>query len=135
MKVIRILLVTAGLAVVTVGAVGALSEPGLTRWPYARYLAVAAILGDFLILPIVLVAGAIAARGLPGWARVPVQGALYVSAAVTVVALPLVLGYGRDPSLPSALPRNYGLGLLAILATVWAAAAVFALVRRRRPSL
>jgi hypothetical protein len=47
-----------------------------------------------------------------------------------------VLGYGRDPSIPSLLNRNYGAGLAAALAVVWAGVAMWLAVvvaaRRRR---
>jgi hypothetical protein len=126
----RKVLVAAGLILVGVGVVGVLRAPAVGIWPYVRFLAVSLVFADFLVIPVVLVFGAIAARALPGWLRLPVQGALYVCAAVTLVALPLVLGYGRDPALPSALPRNYSRGLLIVLAVVWAVALSVALVRR-----
>jgi hypothetical protein len=61
--------------------------------------------------------------------------AAYLSGALIAVALPLVLGLGRTPDEPSALPLNYGRGLLISLAVVWLAAAAIAataLFRRRR---
>ncbi|NUT02012.1 MAG: hypothetical protein HOV76_00915 [Hamadaea sp.] len=130
MKVLRGLLILGGIALVVVGAVGVLRSPSVGLWPYVRFLAVSAVYADLLVMPLVLLAGVLAARLLPPWLRVPVQGALYVSAAVAFVSLPLLLGQGRDPALPSALPRDYPRGLLVVLAVVWAAALLSALYRR-----
>jgi hypothetical protein len=54
-----------------------------------------------------------------------------ISLAVTVVALPLVLGRGRIPDNPSVLPLHYGRGLLVIYTIIWAAAAPAAMTVRR----
>jgi hypothetical protein len=126
----RRILVAGGLALIGVGLAGVLREPAVAAWPYFRFLAVSLVFADVFVMPVALVAGAIAARTLPGWLRVPVQAGLYASAAVTLVALPLLLGYGRDPALPSALPRDYPRGLLIVLAVVWMAVLSVALVRR-----
>ncbi|WP_051366105.1 hypothetical protein [Hamadaea tsunoensis] len=131
MKWIRRLLVAGGLALAAVGLTGVLRSASVGTVPYLRFMLFALLFGDVLVMPVVLLAGAIAARALPGPVRVPVQAALSVSAAVALVSLPLLLGYGRDPALPSALPRDYPRGLLIVLAVVWAGAAVAVLVRLR----
>ena len=62
--------------------------------------------------------------------------ALVVSAAVTAVALPLVIGKGRIADNPSAFPQRYGLHLLLLLAAAWTVAAVWSFAawrRRARP--
>jgi len=61
-----------------------------------------------------------------------VQGALLISAAVTLMAVPLMLGYGRDPNNPSALPLDYRLGVLIVLSCVWATALGYLLFRHLR---
>jgi hypothetical protein len=89
---------------------------------------------DFIVLPATLGVGAAVVRFAPTWARRPIVAALVVSAAVTAVALPLVIGKGRIADNPSAFPQRYGLHLLVVLAVVWAAAAVWAVVKLRRTS-
>jgi hypothetical protein len=133
---IRRVLVAAGLGIVVAGATGALRDPLLSVQPWARYLAIISLFADVLVIPVALLFGAVTARLLPPWIRLPVQGALYCSAAIIVVATPLVLGYGRDPALPSALPRDYGRNLVIVLGVVWLCAAVIVLARRprRRPA-
>ena len=54
-------------------------------------------------------------RWVPGAARTPVRAARRVSAAVTVVALPFIVGAGRIADNPSAFPQSYGRGLAVIL--------------------
>ncbi|MFC7759887.1 hypothetical protein ACFQY4_19090 [Catellatospora bangladeshensis] len=49
-----------------------------------------------------------------------------------MVALPLLLGYGRRPDDPSALPRDYHRGYLVCLAAVWLVTAAVLAVRARR---
>ncbi|NUR70938.1 MAG: hypothetical protein HOU81_08965 [Hamadaea sp.] len=134
MTLLRRLLIAAGLVVIVIGAIGVLRSASVGFWPYVRFLFVSAVYADLLVMPLVLLAGVLAARLLPPWLRVPVQAGLYVSAAVAFISLPLVLGYGRDSSLPSALPRDYPRGLLIVLAFVWAAvvvASVWRFVRSR----
>jgi hypothetical protein len=127
MKWIRRVLIAGGVALIAYAAWNALRD--VATLPYLRFLAVSAVFADALVMPLALAAGAIAARLLPQWIRVPAQAALSISAAVTLIAIPLLLGYGRSPLLPSALPRDYSRGLLIVLSLVWTAAAVAALIR------
>jgi hypothetical protein len=92
---------------------------------------------DAVFLPVVIAVGAVIGRFVPVSARTIVRIALLVSLAVTVVALPFVGGRGRRPDEPSALPLNYGRGLVIVLAAVWLAAGVALAAgwwRRRRTS-
>jgi Kef-type K+ transport system membrane component KefB len=122
-------LVVAGILAIGSSAVGVLRAMDLTREPYLRYFVVALIADDLLVFPLALLVGALVVRFLPAWARPVVQGALFVSAAVTIVAIPAVLGYGRSNQLPSALPRDYGRGLLITYAAIWLVAVVLLVVR------
>lgn len=99
----------------------------------ATFLVVVLVVHDFVLLPVAVVVSALVVRFAPGWARVPAQLALYVSAVISLVALPFVIGKGRLADNPSAFPQNYGRGLLVILAVVWVATAVWAVLRRRWP--
>lgn len=103
----------------TYGIVGLLSDPSIPLWHYTRYT-VAVLSGhDLLVMPAAIVVGGALTRWLPGWAKPVVQGALLVTATLTVVALPLLLGYGRRPDDPSALPRDYHRGYLTVVGLVW----------------
>jgi hypothetical protein len=86
------------------------------------FLATVLALHDGVVLPAFILVGVFVHRVVPARYRAVVQAALVTSAAVTFVALPLVLGYGRTADNPSALPRDYWLGLAVVLGTVWTAA-------------
>ncbi|GGM37482.1 hypothetical protein ACFFX1_36480 [Dactylosporangium sucinum] len=132
MTAARIALAAAGLALLGYGLHGWLTEqPGEVPGRIA-FLAAAVAAHDFVILPILLAAGALTARFVPPAIRIPVRAALAVSAAVTAVALPFVIGAGRVADNPSAFPRAYGPGLLSVLTVVWVAAALWAALRARR---
>jgi len=83
-------------------------------------------------------AGYLIGRFLPRSARPAIRVAAFISAALIVVAMPGVLGYGRSPDLPSALPRNSLAGLAAFLGITWLAAAGYLLAQAwhtcRRPA-
>jgi len=55
---------------------------------------------------------------------------LIISGVVSLVAFPLVAGYGRRSDNASIQPLDYSRGLLVTLAAVWSGVAVIALVRR-----
>jgi hypothetical protein len=121
----------AGVAAMGYAVAGAAGDTGVNPVGHLAFLATVLIGHDLVLMPIALGVGVLVARYAPPWARGPAQAALYASAIVTFVALPFVIGAGRRPDDPSALPLNYTRGLLVLLAAVWAAAAVAA-VRRRR---
>jgi hypothetical protein len=52
---------------------------------------------------------------------------LIASGIVTLAAWPYVAGYGERPDNRTLLPNDYGPGLLAVLAFVWAVAVATAL--------
>ncbi|MGI8810721.1 MAG: hypothetical protein ACR2KK_23315 [Acidimicrobiales bacterium] len=100
----------------------------------AKFVVGGALLHDLLIAPVVVVAGVLLARAVPGRARAVVQGALAVSAIVALFSYPLVRAYGLAANNPTSLPRNYGANLLIVLGLVWAVAAGLVFARLRKPA-
>ncbi|MFE3455040.1 hypothetical protein ACFXJ8_39565 [Nonomuraea sp. NPDC059194] len=68
---------------------------------------------DLVIVPLVLAAG-LALRRL----RLPYRVAALVGGLVTIVALPMVLGFGRRADNPSQLPLDYPVNLAVVLLTL-----------------
>ena len=128
----RLLLAAAGLAAIGYGAYGWLFADGAKPLSQLLFLGAVLIGHDFVVLPLAIGAGALVTRFAPARARRPVLVAVAISGAVTLVALPFVLGKGRIADNPSAFPQHYGRNLLLILAVVWLIAGVVALVHKRR---
>jgi len=128
----RLLLAAAGLAAIGYGAYGWLFADGAKPLSQLLFLGAVLIGHDFVVLPLAIGAGALVTRFAPARARRPVLVAVAISGAVTLVALPFVIGQGRIPDNPSAFPQHYGRNLLLILAVVWLIAGVVALVHKRR---
>lgn len=103
------------------------------RLPYVRFLVAVPIGHELILMPIALATGVLIGRFVPVAARPVIQAALFISAVITIVALPGVLGYGKTADLPSALPRDYPLGLIIVLALVWIVALALLLVKRFSP--
>ena len=85
----------------------------------ARWLVGAALVDDLVIVPAALLVGTIGRRFTPRRAWPAVRGGLLVSGILALVAWPFVRGWGRDPTNPSLLARDYGAGLLLALVAVW----------------
>ena len=142
MRWTRRILVAAGTAAMAYAIVGLLSDPATDPPRQFAFLVAVLVAHDAVFLPLVLGAGALVSHWAPPPLRTPVRVAGIVSLALAVVATPFVLGFGRRHDDPSALPLDYGRGLLVLLAIVWAAATAWGLVttmrsgrRRRRQAL
>jgi hypothetical protein len=98
----------------------------------ARWIVGLAVLHDLVLVPLVLAVGAALRRRVPARAWAPVRAALLATAVLAAVGWPFVRGYGRNPTVPSLLPRDYAAGLLAAIAVTWLFAALGIAVRRRR---
>jgi hypothetical protein len=88
---------------------------------------------DLLLVPAVLAVG-LAMRRLPATLQPPARAALIVSGALVLMSVPLLLGYGRSaqPGNFSVLPGDYPASLGITVGAVWAAAAIWALLRLLR---
>ncbi|RKS73509.1 hypothetical protein BZB76_4202 [Actinomadura pelletieri DSM 43383] len=111
----RVVVTVAGLALIAWGAYGIAAHVDAAAW--AVWFAGAAVLHDAVLVPVVLVAGVATGR-LPGPWRRAARTALVIGGAVTLVAAPLVLGYGRRADEPSRLPLPYDRNLAVVLAVV-----------------
>ena len=85
----------------------------------ARWLVGAALVHDLVIVPVALLVGTVGRRFTPRRAWPAVRGGLLVSGILALVAWPFVRGWGRDPTNPSLLARDYGAGLVLALVVVW----------------
>jgi hypothetical protein len=123
-------LITAGILIMGYAVAGALGDPDLAPAGVLLFLAAVLVVHDFIWMPVVLAAGAVIARLVPSRRRPVVITALICAASITVVALPLVLGFGRPAGDTSVLPLPYGrnlalvlvlVGVVAVLGRWWAA--------------
>jgi hypothetical protein len=113
------------------GAVSAVTNHSFKAFRHLGFLVGALVVHDGFLLPIFLLIGLVVHRLVPARSRGVVQAALIATAAVTFVAMPFVLGYGRLPDNPSALPRDYTAGYLIVLGAIWLTAAISIAVRHR----
>ena len=121
----------AGWALIAWGVRGALHHHIDTRpAELARFFFGGVILHDLVLVPLVLIAGVALGRTVRGRWKAPVQAALIISGCAALFAWPEVRDYARVLHNPSSLPHNYTVGLLVVVAVVWAGTAVVALVRR-----
>ncbi len=86
-------------------------------WPVAQWLIGALLIHDVLIAPLTFGVGLALARLLPSGPRTVVRVALTVAAALTIVALPLILAKGASSN-PTVLPLDYRRHYLLLLATL-----------------
>ena len=129
----RVLLVGVGVLVGLYGAWLLLSRQDLDgNVATALWLAGGVVLHDFLLVPVVLLVLALGARLVPAVARGPVVAGLVVLGSVTLLAVPVLGGFGARPDNPTLLDRSYGLGWFALAGLVAAVVVTAVLVRSRR---
>ncbi|MEV4728349.1 hypothetical protein, partial [Micromonospora humida] len=104
----RVALVAAGTLLIGYAVAGAWADPELAPAGVLVFLAGVLVGHDVVWMAGVLAVGALLARFVPRRHRPVVRAGVIGAAALTVVALPLVLGFGRPPDDPSVLPLPYG---------------------------
>jgi uncharacterized membrane protein YeaQ/YmgE (transglycosylase-associated protein family) len=116
---LRPVLIAGGVLVMVYALVGAVTGGDVNLVGVPVFLVAVLVLHDGVFLPVVLGVGALVRRFVPERWRSAVRAGAVVSLAVSVVAAPLVLGFGRSADNSSALPRAYGWGLILILILIW----------------
>jgi hypothetical protein len=125
--------VVLGWAAIAFGVVSAFTHWKSVDPPqFAVWIVGLALFHDLVMAPAVSLVGRVVARGGRAWWLGAVEGALAASAVITLFAVPLVAGWGRQADNPSLLPRNYTLGLVLVVGGLWAVAAIALLRRARR---
>ena len=72
------------------------------------------MLHDFVLVPLTLLLGLALIRLLPANLRAPVAGGLVVLGTVTLMAVPVLGGWGANADNPTILDRNYTAGWLVV---------------------
>jgi hypothetical protein len=116
-----------GLLVMGYGFAGLVADARATRPSKAlAWLVGADLLHDLVFVPIVLALGWVLARIARGAFRWPVRaGAIGTALTVASGWIPL-RGYGRLPDNPSLAPLDYHAAVVAVIAGVWCACALWA---------
>ena len=110
----RLLLGALGVAVAAYGAWLLLQEDSADLVDTAVWLAGGVVLHDFVLVPLTLLLGVALVRLLPANLRAPVVGGLVVLGTVTLMAVPVLGGWGANADNPTILDRNYTAGWLVV---------------------
>ncbi len=127
---LRAALVVLGALTMGYAVAGALADPDVPALATLRFLAGVLVAHDAVLLPATIGAGALIGRFVPAGIRATVRVAGFVTLVLAVVTMPLVLGFGRRPDDPSALPLDYGRGLAVAVLAIWTASFAVLLTRR-----
>lgn len=87
---------------------------------------------DAVIAPAVFTIGSTMRRTLPLKVRRLVRTPLYISGVLVLLSIPVIGGYGMRRDNPTLLPRNYEIGLLVAVVTVWVVSIAVLLLAARR---
>jgi hypothetical protein len=118
---VRGALIAAGVALMAFALVSALTSADTKPYREGIFFIGALLLNDAVLAPVFAVVAVLVHRFVRRPYRAILQGGLLVTAAVTFLAFPFLLGFGRIPDNPSALPRNYLGGYAIILGVIWLA--------------
>ena len=114
----RLLLGALGVAVAGYGAWLLLQDGvdhgGADLVDTAVWLAGGVVLHDFVLVPLTLLLGLALVRLLPARVRAPVVGGLVVLGTVTLMAVPVLGGWGANADNPTILDRSYPVGWLVV---------------------
>jgi hypothetical protein len=128
----RRVLAAAGVLVGLYGAARLLGLGWSNTLATLPWLAGVVLVHDVLLAPLVCVAGVVAARALPTWSRRAAALTLVVLGPVTLAAVPVLGRFGAKADNPTLLDRPYAAGWVAVAALVLVAAAVVAVLDRRK---
>ncbi len=95
----RWLLGGAGCLLMGYAVLGALADPDVNPPGHLAFLAAVLVGHDAVLMPLAIGVGVLLGR-FAGRVRTVLQAALFVSAVITFITLPLVLGPGRGPRQP-----------------------------------
>jgi hypothetical protein len=123
----RLAVAAIGIAMIGIGLRGIIDHGADTHPRSWLIWIVAVALGDDLIvIPVLLLIGAVVARVVPSAVRAVVQTAMLISGAVSAVGIVAILASNRriHRNNPSLLPLPYVRNLVVILIAIWLVAAV-----------
>jgi hypothetical protein len=127
----RLIAYAAGAALVMLGCYGILTTTSISPVGWALWFGGLAVVHDLVLVPLVLVVALLVGRVAEPY-RSSVTRTLIIAGAVTVVALPLVFGFGRRADDPSQLPLNYPANLALVLSAVATVSAITLVLRATR---
>ena len=110
----RLLLGALGIALAAYGAWQLVGEDLADLVNTAVWLAAGVVLHDFVLVPLTLAACWLGARLLPPGRRAPVAAGLVVLGTLTVLAVPVLGGWGANADNATILDRDYPAGWLVV---------------------
>jgi hypothetical protein len=125
----RILIGAFGVAGAAYGAWLLLDQDYLAA---ALWLGVGVVLHDFVLVPLTLALGWVAVRVVPpGW-RSPLAVGLFALGSLTLMAVPVLGGWGANTDNATILDRHYVTGWLVVATLVLAGVVAGVVLSRRR---
>jgi len=128
----RLLLGAVGLAAAAYGAWSLLDRGLADVVTTGIWLAAGVVLHDFVLVPLTLLVCWLGARLLPSGSRAAVAGGLVVLGTLTLVAVPVLGGWGANGDNPTILGRDYSAGWLVVAGVTVVGVLVGTVLSRRR---